>query len=345
MGQIDEAELKKQIKSGSYANVYFIYGTETYLKEKYVNLMASKIVPKGGEFFNLHRFEGKDSDADTIAQAVEALPVCCERTCVIVRDWNAETVSAGENKKLKELLADLPATNVLIFWADTIEVLPKKSSKWKTFIGNIGKYGNTLELGERTQASLIKLICDGAAKRGCVLEKTTASYFIDVVGSDLQTLYQELDKLCFFVRSGEITREAVDAVAVRDINSNAFELARALLRKEYEKAHRILDELFAQKEEPISILFALSSSFIDMYRVKTASVSGGGTEQLIAVFDYRGKEFRLKNAARDGGRLSVDQLRNSLDALYRADLLLKGSRTDKRLILEETMVKLMAIIR
>lgn len=345
MGQIDEAALKKQIKSGEYARVYFIYGAETYLKEKYVNLMASKIVPKGGEFFNLHRFEGKDCDADAIAQAAEALPVCCERTCVIVRDWNAESTGASENKKLKELLADPPETCVLIFWADTLEVQPKKSSKWKTFIGNVAKAGNALELGERTEASLVKLLCDGAAKRGCVMDKACAAYFIDVVGNDLQTLYQELDKLCFYVSSGEITREAVDAVAVRDIDSNAFELARALLRREYEKAHRILDELFAQKEEPVPILYALSSSFIDMYRVKTASVSGGGSEQLAAAFDYRGKEFRLKNAARDGSRLSVDQLRRSLDELFRADLLLKGSRTDKRLILEETMVKLMAIIR
>lgn len=345
MGQIDEAELKKQIKSGTYARAYFVYGAETYLKEKYVNLMASKIVPKGGEFFNLHRFEGKDCDIDAIAQAAEALPVCCERTCVIVKDWNAETAGANENKKLKELLADLPESCVLIFWADTLEVLPKKSSKWKTFIGNIAKAGDVIELGERTQTSLVKLVCDGAAKRGCVMDKTVAAYFIDIVGSDLQTLYQELDKLCFFVRSGEVTRAAVDAVAVRDIDSNAFELARALLRREYDRAHKILDELFAQKEEPISILYALSSSFIDMYRVKTASVSGGGTEQLTAAFNYRGKEFRLKNAARDGSRLSVEQLRESLDALYRADLLLKGSRTDKRLILEETMVKLMTIIR
>lgn len=342
IGLLDEAALKKQIKTKEYAKAYCIYGSENYLKQRYVNLMAEGIVPKGGEFFNLHRFEGKETDVDEIAQAAEALPVCSEKTCVIVRDWNAETAGAAQSKKLKEFLSDLPESCVVIFWMDTLEVLPKKSSKWKTFITQFGKSGEVLELERRTDTALIKLVCDGAAKRGCVLGKPAANYFLSIVGTDLQTVYQELDKLCFYVKSGEITRQAIDAVAVKDINANVFELARALLRREHERAYHILDELFAQKEEPVSILYALSSAYIDMYRVKIASVSGDGNSRLTAAFSYRGKEFRLKNAARDGARLSVEQLRKSLDILFKADTMLKSTATDKRFVLEEALVKLVA---
>lgn len=342
MGFLEEAVLKKQIKAGEYAKAYCFYGNENYLKEQYVRVLASKIVPKGGEAFNLHRFEGKEADMDAIAQAAEALPVCSEKTCVIVRDWNAETTSAAENKKLKEFLSDLPESCVVIFWMDTLAVLPKKSAKWKSFLNQFSKAGEVLELNHRTAASLLKLVCDAAAKRNCVLEKSAANYFLSIVGTDLQSIYQELDKLCFYVGSGEITREAIDAVAVKDIDANAFELAKALLRREYERAYHILDDLFAQKEEPISILYALSSSYIDMYRVKVASVSGGGTEQLTTAFHYQGREFRLKNAARDGTRLTVEQLRAGLDILFQADLLLKSTATQKRFVLEETLVKLIA---
>lgn len=342
MGFLEEAALKKQIKAKDFARAYCFYGSENYLKQQYVKLMAAGIVPKGGEFFNLHRFEGKETDVDEIAQAAEALPVCSEKTCVIVRDWNAESASASESKKLKEFLGDLPESCVVIFWMDTLEVLPKKSSKWKTFINQFSKSGEVLELDRRTDTALVKLVCDGAAKRGCIIEKPTANYFLSVVGTDLQTVYQELDKLCFYVKSGEITRRAVDDAAVKDINANVFELARALLRREHERAYHILDELFAQKEEPVSILYALSSAYIDMYRVKVASISGDGYSRLTAAFSYRGKEFRLKNAARDGSRLTLEQLRKSLDILFKADTMLKSSVADKRIVLEETLVKLMA---
>lgn len=56
-------------------------------------------------------------------------------------------------------------------------------------------------------------------------------------------------------------------------------------------------------------------------------------------FQYRGKEFRLRNAARDASRLSIDVLRRSLDTLAQADLRLKSSRTDKRVVLEQTAAR------
>ena len=46
---------------------------------------------------------------------------------------------------------------------------------------------------------------------------------------------------------------------------------------------------------------------------------------------------------RDCTALSVDQLRNSLDVLMLADNALKSTGADKRLILEETLVKLLLI--
>ena len=40
MAKINEAELKKQIKSAQYENAYLIYGVEGYLKNFYVNLLT-----------------------------------------------------------------------------------------------------------------------------------------------------------------------------------------------------------------------------------------------------------------------------------------------------------------
>ena len=62
-------------------------------------------------------------------------------------------------------------------------------------------------------------------------------------------------------------------------------------------------------------------------------------ESLAADFGYRGREWRLRNAARDSARLSLSMLRQSLEILAQADGQLKSARTDKRVVLEQPLKK------
>jgi len=53
----------------------------------------------------------------------------------------------------------------------------------------------------------------------------------------------------------------------------------------------------------------------------------------------------LRNAARDCARLPVEALRQSLDVLAEADGNLKSSRTDKRIVLEQTAARLIVLAK
>ena len=88
------------------------------------------------------------------------------------------------------------------------------------------------------------------------------------------------------------------------------------------------------------ILGALSSSYADLYRAKIAAAGGVQAQTLVEEFDYKGKAFRLKYAARDCSHLSVEALRESLDILAQADRRLKSGAADKKTVLEETAAKL-----
>ena len=43
MGRLNESEFKVQIKSGEYSPAYFIYGSEGYLKQFYVDQLIKKL--------------------------------------------------------------------------------------------------------------------------------------------------------------------------------------------------------------------------------------------------------------------------------------------------------------
>lgn len=60
-------------------------------------------------------------------------------------------------------------------------------------------------------------------------------------------------------------------------------------------------------------------------------------------FDYKGKEFKLKNAERDSANLSMSVLKGSLQLLLDTDVALKSSRTDNRIIMEQLLAKLLMV--
>ena len=343
MPEWTEAELKKKTDQQEFARFYFLYGDEKFLLKQAAQRLVRKAAGDRFLDFNLQTFDGSTASASAIAAAAEALPFFAERKCVAVSDWDAEAKGAQEEKELETLLKTLPETTVLVLYLPTVEINLKKPGKWKALLSLAKSEGASVCFARKTERELQKILCAAAAKRGCTLSRQDAEYLVFLCGRELQTLHQELEKLCAFVKEGEITRKTIDLVAVRNMETTVFLLAKALVAGDSEKSYRLLDLLFYQKEEPIALLAALSAQYLDLYRVKAALQSGGTASDPSSCFasTYKGKEFRLQNAERDGKRLSLDALRESLSILLETDLALKGSRTEERVLLEEAIAKLL----
>ncbi len=329
------------MKNGNLDKLYLIYGEEDYLKSFYAGKIAEKTVDKNFADFNLHKFEDKGVDLDKVSEALEAFPMMGGKTCVIVKDLPVDALGKDDSEKLMAIYSDVPDTSVLVFWIDTLDASPRKNAKWRDFIMNIATFGSVLELNRRSRSDLVKLVCSGAAKRGCSIFPDKADYLISLVGDDMTNLLGELEKVCAFTQNGEITAAAIDAVAVKTVEAVTFDLAKAIAAGNAQKAFSILNMLFRQKTEPVLIMGALISDYVDMYRVKICRQNGGRSEDVAKIFNYRGKEFRLRNAAGQAAKLTAGQLRDSLDALSRADEQLKSSGGDKQIILEKCITLLM----
>ena len=340
MPKIGEKELKEQLKTENFSNVYLIYGEESYLKEFYVGKLKSKLVDEAFADFNFHQYEGKNTSISDILQDADMIPMMGQYTFVLVHDYPLDK-SQKDIDALKEYFEDLPDTCVLVFWYDSIEVDTKKSSKWKTIETAFAKAGSAVNLEKRTEGDLAKLIVSSAKKRGCTIDSNLARYIIGVVGSDIQTIFSELEKFCAFVGSGEITKKVIDDLAIKSLQARVYDLSKFILRGDSAGAYGVLETLFAQKEEPIAILSVISSCYIDMYRVKCAKAAGANENELKDYFSYKGREFLIRNAARDCRTVSIDGLRLAIDTLAETDEALKSTSIDKNILLEETVAKLL----
>ena len=218
MAKIDEAELKAQIKNRQFSNVYFIYGEESYLKEHYVNKLTSAVVDPAFADFNYHRYDGKDISISDILQDAETVPMMAEYSFILVRDYPFDK-SVNDCKEIKEFLKDVPDTCVLVFWYDSLAVDTKKNDKFKSLITAFAKAGSVAELNKRTEGDIARLIVASAKKRGCTIDSKNARYLISVVGSDLKTVFNETEKLCFYIGEGEIKKEHIDEIAVKSLQA------------------------------------------------------------------------------------------------------------------------------
>lgn len=342
MPEINESKLREHIQRNSMSRVYFLYGEEKMLVRRDLLRLTKKLDTSDFPQFNFNAFPHTAS-VDDIADAVMALPFMAEQKCVTVSDLNVDALSPTENSKLTELVENVPDTTVLIFALPTLDIDTKRSAKWRNFLKKVETYGDSVCYARRSDGDLVKYLCREAEKQGCSLSRTLAEKIISYAGNDLNTLANEINKLCAYSAGEEITSQQVEDIVTKNMETTVFLLSNALVRGDYSKAYSLLDMLISQGEEPIAILAVLSSAYIDMYRVR-AAIDSGKTSMAPAEYgDYKGRDFRLKYAERDMRDLSLEVLRDSLELLLDCDLTLKMSGGDSmnRIALEKLFSKLL----
>lgn len=331
-----EAKLQTCIKEGA-CPVYVLYGAETYLTQQYAKQIAHHTVDADFAVFNLHWFDGQSLAPETLESAVEALPMMGERTCVLVRDLDVATWDA---QRMSALIEGVPPYCVLVFWQITAQ--PDKRKAWKDFLQSVADRGGAVVNFERnTVADAAKRLVSGAKRRGCRLAMEDARYMVEQAGSDLQLLLGELEKFVALAQDGVITRDIIDTAGIKNLETRVFDLSKAILQQRPEQAYALLQQLFVQREEPVTVLGVLSSAYADLYRAKVTLESGESTDTVAAAFKtYKNKEFRLRNAARDARKMSREALRDCLALLARCDAALKTGQGDGRILLEQTVTQL-----
>ena len=238
-----------------------------------------------------------------------------------------------------ELLGDLTDTGVLIFWQDT-KGFPLKTKKMKELQKAIDRAGAVVTLDARTHGDLVAFLQSTCQKQGNPLSAGAAEYLLNSVGEDMNTLVNEVEKLCNYA-DGAITEKEIDAVSVKSLEATAFQMVDALLDGNFDRVFHSLNILFEPRTEPMMILGALISTYSDMYRVKVATEAGAGPQILKRYFPqaYR-SDFKLRNAARRSKRFTLGSLRRSLEILAEADATLKSSMIDQQTVFEKLLIEL-----
>ncbi len=343
MAIVFEEILKKNMTAGKLLPVYILFGEDGYLKKNYSDKIL-KCITEPDDVFNCVKFSS-NCDLQDVYDAVLQLPFMGERKYIELYDFDFEKCAKSELDRLCTLLEEVPDTATLVLRLDSVQFDSKKSAKFKRIVASTEKAGGiAVKLDHRKMSELAKMLCDGAAKRGCKFQMSAAKYLIETAGDDINLLKNELQKLCAYAKGSAITKETVEKVCVKTVEASVYNLSRFIIDCDVSASLKILDELFFMRVEPMIIFHTISSVYVDMLRVFAGKTQSVKINEIAEQFSYKARVFLLDKATVNLRKFDRKKLELSFDALIEADKSLKSFGAEPRIILEQLIIRLIYII-
>lgn len=262
--------LNEDLKTGKFKQIYLLYGEEAYLKKQYKERFVRAMLPEG-DTMNYAYYEGKNTDIKEVIDLAETLPFFAERRLIVFEDTGFFKSSGAD---LADYIGDMPDTTYFIFIENEVD---KRSRLYKA----VKAKGHIVELGVQDENTLRKWIQGLIKKEHKTMEPGDIVYFLNKVGTDMENITKELEKLvCYAMDRDVLTRADIDAVCVTQITSHIFEMVNAVADKNQRKALDLYYELLALKEPPMRILFLLTREYRILFHVKALMKQGYGRKEI-----------------------------------------------------------------
>ncbi|WP_105619814.1 DNA polymerase III subunit delta [Vallitalea okinawensis] len=322
--------LKKQIKDSDFKNIYLFYGEENYLKNHYVEKIKEKVIHKDSELMNCEVIE-KDVDEGYIINSLETLPFLSDRRLVIIKNSSYFGAKSTASDQLIKVIKDFPTQTIVIFIEDKID---RRNKFFKAVKSN----GYVVEFNYLSENDLAKWVAIELKRLGKKAEYATLVHFIRTVGTNMDQIKMELDKLCAYkIEESMISIEDVNEIATKTIEFKIFQLVDAMGMKKCEEALIVYNNLLNSNEPPIRILIMLTRQFRLIYQIKTLLEEGYNIN--MAAKKIGVPPFVAKKCMTQGKSFKREVLEEALEECLFIDMAIKSGQIKDRLAVELLLTK------
>ncbi len=256
--------LNEDLKTGEFKNVYLLYGEEAYLKKQYKDKLRNAMLSPD-DTMNFAYYEGKGVNPKEIIDLAETLPFFAERRLIILENTGFLKNASPE---LADYLKDMPESTAVIFVESEVD---KRGKLYKA----IQKKGRAVELGRQDESTLLRWVAGNIKREGKQVSEATIRFFLTKVGTDMENIQKELEKLfCYTLNESAITQADVEEICTQQITNQIFDMVNAVADKQQKKALDYYYDLLALKEPPMRILFLLARQFKLLMEVKELDKQG-----------------------------------------------------------------------
>ncbi len=308
--------LEKSISS-KIEPLYLIYGEEQYLVQVAINKIKKSF---GGRILGINYVLVDESNVESLISILETPAFGCDKKLVIVK--NSELFKKDGRKKsgspLQDKIADYIENSYDAVLDENILIFTEVEVDKNVVYEAISKKGIVSNIEELKPIQIVRKLKQICSMYDVKCEDSTLNYLIEISGTNLQNLINEIRKMIEYAgKGGTITKDVVQSLAVRQIESVIFDLTDNLAIKKIDVALDILDNLIYQKEAVQKILVTLYNHFKKLYLTKLALKEN---KNLIEALNLKPNQTFLTNKYKtQAGYFKTQEIRNILQQLTDLD--------------------------
>jgi DNA polymerase-3 subunit delta len=242
---------------------------------------------------------------------------------------------------------------LVIFVADFIRI-PSDSrrmemddkNRFERLTETLGEHCGMIELARVNEEDAMRWTAATAQEAGAKMDPDAARELVDALGADMMLVSSELEKLLLYTMGrGRITIGDVETMVLSAKQRSLYELTDAISAHDRVRALGVLIGLLnssdAGEDAAIGHLYMLARTFRQMLVILEKNVRDSRAIWQVLWQGFRMPPFAAEDLIRQARRYkSRRDLTRALKLIARADLELRSSPPDKRLVLERLVYEL-----
>ena len=322
--------LLQLINNNNLPPVLFLYGGESFLRQKALQQIEKSVLSPGSEDFNRHVFHAKGLAIEQVLESALTYPAFAERRLVVIKD--AHNLSTSDFDALLPYIQKPAIETCMVFSGEKIDSRRK-------FFQALKKNDALIEFKPLTERQIPGFIRKHLDDLGFTITGDALNLFILRVGSSLHEVITELEKLSLYAGTPRlIDVPDIQAVVSHVRAENIFEIGSAVGQQNAGKALSLGRHLVADGEAPLKILSLLSRHYRQLWKVRELQVEGRPSSEIARTAAV--PPFIVDGLISQGRRYSRIDFRRAFKLFVEADLAMKSSGSSPEVVLENLLLKL-----
>jgi DNA polymerase-3 subunit delta len=335
---------------------YVLAGDEIFLMERCRAAVLKAFVPEDLRDFCLSEMDLGATPIFEVLDRAQTPSLMAPFQVIFVRNVKQLYTRGAKKEEFAALDRYFKSPNpqaLLIFVADFLRIPsdPRRmemddKNRFERLTETLGEHCGMVELARVNEEDAMRWAVATAQEAGTKLDADAARQLADALGADMMLIASELEKLLLFtLGKGRITLGDVETMVLGAKQRSLYELTDAISVKDKAKAlallHGLLNSTDAGEDAAIGHLYMLARTYRQMLVILEKNVRDSRAIWQALWQGFRMPPFAADDLIRQARRYkSRRELTRALRLIARADLELRSSPPDKRLVLERLVYEL-----
>jgi DNA polymerase-3 subunit delta len=335
---------------------YVLAGDELFLLERCRGAVLKGFVPPDLRDFCLSDLDLGETSIFEVLDQAQTPSLMSPFQVVFVRNVRQLYTRGAKKEEFAALDRYFRSPNpqaLVIFIADFLRI-PSDArrmemddkNRFERLTETLGEHCGVVELARVSEEDAMRWTVATAAETGARMDPDAARELVDALGADMMLVSSELEKLLLYTLGrGRITLGDVETMVLAAKQRSLYELTDAISARDRLRAlallHGLLNSSDAGEDAAIGHLYMLARTFRQMLVILEKNVRDSRAIWQALWQGFRMPPFAADDLIRQARRYkSRRELTRALRLIARADLDLRSSPPDKRLVLERLIYEL-----